>query len=90
MITMRTFAEEKRTGTFELLLTSPVTDAQIVLGKFIGALALYSLMLAVTLLNVGLLFVFGNPEWRPIADRLSGSAAAWAAASSRSGCSSRA
>jgi len=67
MITMRTFAEEKRSGTFELLLTSPVTDFQIVMGKFLGALALYALMLAVTLLNIGMLFAYGNPEWKQIA-----------------------
>jgi len=67
MITMRTFAEEKRSGTYELLLTSPVTDAQIVLGKFLGALALYALMLLVSLLSVALLFLYGNPEWKPVA-----------------------
>jgi len=66
MITMRTYAEEKRSGTMELLLTSPLTDLQIILGKFLGALTLYSSMLAVTLLYVGVLFVFGNPEWKPI------------------------
>jgi ABC-2 type transport system permease protein len=67
LITMRTYAEEKRTGTIELLLTSPVTDAQIVLGKFLGALALFALMLAVTLIHMAVLFYFGNPEWKPIA-----------------------
>ncbi len=66
LITMRTYAEEKRTGTIELLLTSPLTDAQIVLGKFFGALALYALMLAVTWIHVGILFIYGNPEWKPI------------------------
>jgi ABC-2 type transport system permease protein len=67
MITMRTYSEEKRSGTMELLLTSPLTDLQIILGKFVGALTLYASMLAVTLLYVGVLFVFGNPEWKPIA-----------------------
>ena len=38
MITMRTYAEEKRSGTIELLLTSPLTDVQIILGKFFGAM----------------------------------------------------
>jgi ABC-2 type transport system permease protein len=66
LITMRTYAEEKRTGTIELLLTSPLSDAQIVLGKFLGAVALYALMLAVTLIHVGILFIYGNPEWKPI------------------------
>ena len=67
MITMRTYAEEKRSGTMELLLTSPLTDLQIILGKFLGALALYAAMLAVTLIHMALLFVYGNPEWKPIA-----------------------
>jgi len=67
MITMRTFSEEKRSGTFELLLTSPLTDAQIVLGKFLGALTLYALMLLVTLLSLALLFAYGTPEWRQVA-----------------------
>lgn len=67
LITMRTYSEEKRTGTIELLLTSPVSDLQIMFGKFLGAMALYGLMLAVTLIHVALLFVYGNPEWKPIA-----------------------
>lgn len=67
MITMRTIAEEKRAGTFELLLTAPLTDLQIILGKFFGAMALYALMLLVTLIDIGLLFYFGNPEWKPVA-----------------------
>ena len=67
MITMRTYSEEKRTGTIELLLTSPVSDWQIIVGKFLGAMGLYVVMLAVTLIHVLLLFAYGNPEWRPIA-----------------------
>jgi ABC-2 type transport system permease protein len=66
MITMRTYAEEKRSGTIELLLTSPVSDVEIILGKFLGALGLYAAMLLVTLLYMSILFVYGNPEWRPI------------------------
>ena len=66
LITMRTYAEEKRTGTIELLLTSPLTDMQIVMGKFLGAVALYLLMLAVTWIHIGILFIYGNPEWKPI------------------------
>ena len=42
MITMRTYSEEKRSGTIELLLTSPLTDFQIIIGKFLGAMALYA------------------------------------------------
>jgi len=66
LVTMRTYSEEKRSGTIELLLTAPLTDLQIILGKFLGAMGLYAAMLAITLVHVGLLFVFGNPEWRPV------------------------
>jgi ABC-2 type transport system permease protein len=67
LITMRTYAEEKRSGTIELLLTSPLTDLQIVIGKFLGGMVLYLAMLAVTLVHIGFLFAYGNPEWRPVA-----------------------
>jgi ABC-2 type transport system permease protein len=67
MVTMRTYSEEKRSGTIELLLTAPLTDVQIIMGKFFGAMALYVAMLALTLVHVGVLFALGNPEWRPIA-----------------------
>ena len=66
LITMRTYSEEKRSGTIELLLTSPITDWQIILGKFLGAMALYAAMLAVTLVHIGVLFLYGSPEWKPI------------------------
>jgi len=67
MVTMRTYAEEKRSGTIELLLTSPLTDFQIIMGKFLGAMALYSVGLLVSLLHIGILFLYGRPEWKPIA-----------------------
>ncbi len=67
LITMRTYAEEKRSGTIELLLTSPITDFEIIMGKFLGALGLFAAMLAVTLIHMGVLFLFGTPEWKPIA-----------------------
>jgi ABC-2 type transport system permease protein len=66
LITMRTYAEEKRSGTIELLLTSPVTDVQIIMGKFLGALALYACMLALSMIHIAVLFIYGNPEWKPI------------------------
>lgn len=70
MVTMRTYSEEKRSGTIELLLTSPLTDFQIVVGKFLGAMALYGAMLAITLFHFGVLFYYGRPgpgpEWKPI------------------------
>src|SRR5438552_11411305 len=48
-LTMRLISEERRTGTIELLMTSPVTDAQVILGKYLGSLAFYGAMLLVTL-----------------------------------------
>ncbi len=66
MITMRTYSEEKRSGTIELLLTSPLTDFQIIMGKFLGAMGLFAAMLAVTLVHIATLFYFGNPEGWPI------------------------
>ena len=66
MITMRLVAEEKKTGTIELLMTSPVTDLQIIFGKFLGALLLYAAMLGLTLFYVLILFGYGNPDWRPL------------------------
>ena len=66
MVTMRTYSEEKRSGTIELLLTSPLTDFQIIMGKFLGALALYATMLAITLIHIAILFIYGSPEWKPL------------------------
>ena len=66
MITMRTYSEEKRSGTIELLLTSPITDVEITLGKFLGAVGVYLGLLAVTLVYVLILFRLGHPEWKPI------------------------
>ena len=66
MLTMRSYAEEKRSGTIELLLTSPLGDWEIILGKFVGALALWAVALAVSLIHIGLLFVYGRPEWKEI------------------------
>ena len=67
MITMRLFAEEKRTGTIELLVTSPLRDFEIILGKWLAAFTLYLTILAVTALNMLVLFAYGTPDWRPMA-----------------------
>lgn len=66
LITMRLFAEEKRSGTIELLLTSPLTDSQIILGKFLGALFLYVVLMILTFIYISLLFVYGNPSAMPL------------------------
>ncbi len=66
MITMRLFAEEKRSGTIELLLTSPLPDYHIIIGKWLGALMLYSCMLLIAVANLAVLFVHSTPDWRPV------------------------
>jgi ABC-2 type transport system permease protein len=67
MITMRLFAEEKRSGTIELLATSPVRDIEIILGKWLAAIVLYACLLLFTALNFGFLFLYGKPDWKPLA-----------------------
>ncbi|PYT28319.1 MAG: ABC transporter [Acidobacteria bacterium] len=66
MITMRLYAEEKRSGTIELLMTSPVRDLEIILGKWLAALVLYLCIIGIAALNISILFAFGHPDWKPI------------------------
>jgi len=61
-ITMRTFAEEKREGTIELLLTKPLTDTELILGKYFAALLLALLALVPTLLYYYSVYILGNPQ----------------------------
>jgi ABC-2 type transport system permease protein len=72
MIGMRLFAEEKRQGTFELLATSPVSDPQIVIGKWLAAVVLYGAMLLVLLLDCSFFFIHGNPDWKPFVTGFAG------------------
>ncbi len=66
VLTMRLLAEEQRMGTIELLLTSPVKDWEVVLGKFLGSLTLYAAMLGISLYFPLILTVLGNPDLGPI------------------------
>ena len=66
LITMRLFAEEKRTGTIELLATSPVRDIEIILGKWLAAVVLYACLLLFTAVNFAFLFKYGQPDWKPL------------------------
>lgn len=66
MITMRLFAEEQRSGTIELLITSPLKDYEIIFGKFLAAVVLYASMLGVSLLSIAMLYLYGTPDWRPL------------------------
>lgn len=67
LITMRLFAEEKRNGTIELLVTSPIRDTEVILGKWLASLFLYAMFLVLTALNFVWLFKYGNPDWKPLA-----------------------
>ena len=67
IITMRLFAEEKRNGTIELLVTSPIRDGEVILGKWLASVLLYAAMLLLTGLNFLFLFKYGNPDWKPMA-----------------------
>lgn len=66
MITMGLFAEEKKRGTIELMLTAPVTDFQLVIGKFKAAASFYAILLAATWIPMSTLFIYGDPAWGPI------------------------
>jgi ABC-2 type transport system permease protein len=66
IITMRLFAEEKRTGTIELLVTSPIRDGEIILGKWLSAVLLYFSLMAVSGISFVYLFHYGNPDWKPL------------------------
>jgi ABC-2 type transport system permease protein len=66
LITMRLFAEEKRQGTMELLMTSPVRDFEIIIGKWLGAMLLYLSVLLMSALNLMFLFFWGKPDLKPV------------------------
>jgi ABC-2 type transport system permease protein len=66
MITMRLYAEEKRSGTMELLMTSPVRDVEIVIGKFMASLLMFGCVIGVSALDLAALFAYGKPDWKPI------------------------
>lgn len=66
-ITMRLIAEERRSGTLEVLMAAPVTDFQVVLSKYLGASLFYVFLWVPTLAFVGLLAAYGNPDYWQIA-----------------------
>lgn len=66
MLTMRVFSEEKKSGTIELILTSPVKDWHVILGKFMAAFSLYAAMIGLTLIYPLVLQIYGDPDWGPI------------------------
>ena len=66
ILTMRLLAEEKRTGTLESLMTAPVTDMQVVAGKFLASQTFFFLIWSTLLIFVGILDYLGNPDWGPV------------------------
>jgi ABC-2 type transport system permease protein len=66
LVTMRLFAEERRAGTIELLLTYPVRDGAVLAGKYLSAFALYAIMIGLTLLYPAIVVYFARLEWGPI------------------------
>ncbi len=67
VLTMRLLAEERKMGTLELLLTAPVRDSEVIIGKFLGSLGILTAMLALTFYYPILLWVFGDPDGWTIA-----------------------
>jgi len=72
MITMGLFSEEKKRGTIELLLTSPITDLQVVLGKFFAAVSFFLILIVSTWIPMAVLYVYGSPASGPILSRYLG------------------
>lgn len=67
VLTMRLLAEEKKLGTIELLLTAPVRDSEIIFGKYLGSLAIIVVMLVLTFYFPIILYIFGDPDFGPMA-----------------------
>jgi len=66
LMTMRLFAEEKNRGTIELLLTSPIHDYELVIGKWLGSFLMFLVIVLVPCLNIAALFAYGKPDLKPI------------------------
>ena len=66
MLTMGLFAEEKRRGTIELLLTTPVSNVQALIGKYLASLTFLLIMVLLSALTISALFIYGSPDWKPI------------------------
>ncbi len=71
LITMRAFSEERANGTLELLLTSPLTVWEIVIGKYLSVLVMIAILVGLTASYPALLFYYGDPElWQTLAGLL--------------------
>ena len=66
MLTMGLFAEEKKRGTIELLLTTPVGNLQVMMGKYLASLTFLLIMFAASFITISALFIYGQPDVKPI------------------------
>ncbi len=66
MLTMGLFAEEKKRGTIELLLTTPVGNFQAVMGKYLASLTFLLILFLASAVTISPLFIYGQPDWKPI------------------------
>jgi ABC-2 type transport system permease protein len=67
VLTMRLISEERRSGTIEVLMTSPVTEGQVIIGKYLASLIFYLFLWAPTLAYPLILDYYSNVEWGPVA-----------------------
>jgi len=65
-LTMGLMADEKRSGTIEMLMTAPLRDWEVVIGKYIGSLVFITFLLLPALLQLPLVKMYGQPEWGPV------------------------
>jgi ABC-2 type transport system permease protein len=72
LVSMRLVSEEIAQGTLEILLTTPLRESVLTLGKYLASLALFGILLLGSVLHVAILFLFGEPEWGPILTGLVG------------------
>jgi ABC-2 type transport system permease protein len=66
LLTMRLLAEERKLGTIELLMTAPVRDSEVIIGKFLGSVGVMVVMLVFTIYYPIMLIIFGDPDMGPI------------------------
>lgn len=66
VITMRLFAEERKAGTLELLLTAPVRESHVVIAKYLASMAVLAVMIGLTGVYAVVLGLFGSPDWGTI------------------------
>jgi ABC-2 type transport system permease protein len=66
MLTMGLFAEEKKRGTIELLLTTPVGNFQAMAGKYLASLTFLLMMFVSSMITISPIFIYGRPEWKTI------------------------